>query len=106
MDAMCKEGKKGLMTPIDGIAWIDCREQRPPKPSTPFEVYLVGVVQLHEKATGMCALWQFSREDNDWVPLPRGITGAEQIVTHYSEVLQILGSPPPQPDGPRGKDFM
>ena len=91
---------------MNGIAWIDCREQRPRKPSTPYEVYLVWVVQLHEKSTGTAALWQFSRDNNDWLPLPRGVTGAEQIITHYSEVLQMLGSPPPKPHGPRGKDYM
>ncbi|TAJ74261.1 MAG: hypothetical protein EPO45_17640 [Sphingobium sp.] len=94
------------MAPMNGIAWIDCREQRPPLPSTPYELYLVWVVQLHEDATGTSALWQFSREDNDWLPLPNGPTGAAQIITHYSEALRALGSPLPKPHGPRGKEYM
>jgi len=94
------------MVPLDGIGWIDCRKQKPSKPATPYEVYLVWVVQLHPDATGISCLWQFSRDRNDWMPLPNGPTGASQIVTHYSEVLQKLGSPPPQPDGPRGRSYL
>ena len=89
------------MEPLGDIGWIDCRAQKPPKPGTPYEVYLVWVIQLHPDATGTSCLWQFSRDRNDWLPLPDGPTGAAQIVTHYCEVLQKLGSPPSEPDGPR-----
>lgn len=94
------------MESMTNINWIDCREQKPPPPERPYKVYLVWVVQLWPNATGTSELLQFSRDRNDWMPLPNSPTGAPRVVTHYSDVLEVLGCPPPTPYGPRGRDYM
>ncbi len=88
------------------IAWIDYRQQKPELPETPFEVYLVWVVQQIPEATGTSELLQFSRDDNDWVPLSPGYKGAKRVVTHWSKALQVLSTPGTQFGGPRGREYM
>ena len=88
------------------IDWIDCRERKPSPPETPYKEYLVWVVQLLPNAAGGMYLLQFSRERNDWMPLPYGPAGAPMVVTHYGEVLDVLGSPDPKPYGPRGREYL
>ncbi len=88
------------------IDWIDCRERKPPPPETPYKEYLVWAVQLLPTAAGGTYLLQFSRERNDWMPLPYGPAGAPMVVTHCSEVLDVLGSPDPKPYGPRGREYL
>jgi hypothetical protein len=92
--------------PDEGIEWKDCRLGLPPLPLYPYKVYLVWVVQQCHGATGGPLLWQFSRELGDWLPLPKGPAGATQVVTHYSDVLAVLGKPGPDPWGPRGDDYI
>ena len=93
----------GLPANID---WKDARTHKPARPETPYHVYLVWIIQKHPRASGTTYLWQFDRDLNDWAPLPLGPTGAPMIVTHYSEVLDVLGYPGPNPFGPRGDEYL
>ena len=88
------------------IAWIDARTQKPNPPEEPYKVFLVWIVQKSPNASGTTYLWQFSRDQNDWMPLPQGPAGVDMVVTHYSEVLDVLGYPGPNPFGPRGREYM
>lgn len=92
--------------PVDGIDWKDCKLGAPPLPLYPYKTYLVWVVQLAKGATGAPILHQFSAALGDWLPLPRGLTGAPQVVTHYSDVLGVLGAPGPNRWGPRGDEYL
>ena len=83
--------------------WIACNEHLPPRPETPYKVYLVWVIQEKDNATGDVRLHQFDREADAWLPLPLGPAGVPQVVTHWCSVLDELGSPAPQPYGPRGR---
>jgi hypothetical protein len=84
------------------ITWIDNRQQKPPPPERPYKVYLVWVVQQVENATGTTRLLQFSRDSNDWLSPGFGPSGRPEVVTHWSDALDVLGSPEPKPWGPRG----
>lgn len=95
------------MEPVPAsIDWIDCRNRKPPSPERPYKLYLVWAVQLLPDAGGGPYLLQFSRALNDWLPLPYGAAGAPMVVTHYSEVLDVLDSPDPKPWGPRGREYL
>lgn len=77
------------------VVWIDVVERMPPKPKTPYKVYLVWAVARIAGATGTSYLLQFSRKSRGWV-------GAENlVVTHWSDALDRLGYPPSLPWGPR-----
>jgi len=82
--------------------WIACKEQMPPRPETPYKVYLVWVLQQIDNATGTTRLHQLDRDAGAWLPMERGPSGATQVVTHWCTALDELGSPPPKPYGPRG----
>jgi hypothetical protein len=84
------------------MEWIDCKERMPPRPETPYKMYLVWVVQQLDGATGTSMRLQLDRTTGDWMPPGRGRAGACQVVTHWSTVLDDLGSPEPKPYGPRG----
>lgn len=88
------------------IDWIDAKTNKPARPERPYETYLVWAVQAVPNATGTAFVWQFDRDANNWCPMPPGRTGARQVITHYSEILQTIGSPGPQPWGPRGEVVM
>lgn len=83
--------------------WIACDERMPPRPETRYKVYLVWVLQQTDNATGTWRLHQLDRDAGDWLPLPIGPAGVPQVVTHWCDALNVLGSPYPKPYGPRGK---
>jgi hypothetical protein len=88
---------------MSAMDWIACKERMPPRPETPYKVYLVWVLQQTDNAAGTTRLHQFDRDAGTWLPLPLGPAGVPQVVTHWCDALDMLGSPPPQPYGPRGK---
>lgn len=77
--------------------WIDCTVQMPPKPETPYKVYLVWVVQNLDNESGTKKLLQFDRDANKWVDPGHGPEGVTQTVTHWCDVLDLLSSPAPKP---------
>ena len=84
------------------MEWIDCKERMPPKPETPYKMYLVWVVEQRDGATGTTMKLQIDGGTGEWLPPGRGLTGAYLDVTHWSTALDDLGSPEPKPYGPRG----
>ena len=82
------------------VRWIPCSERLPPIPETPFKVYLVWAVVNIVNGTGTHYLVQFCRETGRWMPVATRM-GDPCTVTHWSEVLDMLGAPDPKPFGPR-----
>lgn len=75
-----------------------CDEKMPPKPETPFKVYLVFAVVCLDGGTGSWEILQFSRDYNNWMPFCTRF-GDPCIVTHWAEL------PPTPGEGEFGPRF-
>lgn len=91
----------GTERPLENfVRWIPCSERLPPIPDTPFKVYLVWAVVNRPNGTGTTYLVQFSRETGKWAQVVTRM-GDASTVTHWSDALDVIGVPDPQPFGPR-----
>ena len=79
--------------------WISLADRPPPRPPTPYHVYLVWAVPMLHNATGYATRCQFGR-DGSWVPVYTQM-GDECEVTHWMELPE---PPDPKPYGPRGRE--